>query len=524
MKKIFPIIFICLINNWLYSQIPVSFDLRNVNGNNYVTSVKNQQGGNSWTFAVCASAESNLLINGNWTAAGETGEPDLAEYHIDWWNGFNKNNNDDAGGTNTSGFDVHSGGTFSMATAYLSRGEGFVRNIDGQSYDTPSDRYNPNYRYWYIPEIENYTIDNTLTGIDTLKAKIMQKGAAAAAICYDASFIDTNFNHFQPASSNLAANHAVAIIGWDDNHSVPAAPENGAWLAKNCWGTSWGKGGYFWISYYDKYACKTYDTGAHFYAGADTLPYDIIYYHDYHGRQDVMTSADSIFNVFHAKENVRLKSVSFFTETENENYTIKVFGGFDGTNLTHIKTATSGIILHKGFHTVNIPGDVPVNNGEKFYVMLSLSDSKFAYDRTSNISITYGGKSSKNLIESSAASGESYYSAAGQWIDFYDYNDPSGFKGTGNFCLKVSANYNENLGVNEKKQEIIIFPNPVKNILYINSSEKVFCKIVDISGKYILGKQITGNDRINVSGLKSGIYFVEILSPTGYDIKKIIIP
>lgn len=91
---------------------------------------------------------------------------------------------------------------------------------------------------------------------ETVKTHIMNNGSLYAQVIGP-----NDVNSYYDTTEEGFINHAVSIVGWDDNYSKDkfTSPngkkpkKNGAYIVLNSWGESFGEDGFYYVSYEDKY-------------------------------------------------------------------------------------------------------------------------------------------------------------------------------------------------------------------------------------------------------------------------------
>ena len=156
------------------------------------------------------------------------------------------------GFTNSSGKAYYdTGGNDWKAVALLSRGTGSVSGLKVETPVRSEDVYAPNVmgREWKLKNalyLDSYEVQIVTKRRQLVKEAIMAYGAVSVGICWDNDAFNEENNAYYSGSDYFPPNHAVTIVGWDDDYSKDNFKEdnrpekNGAWLARNSWGARWG--------------------------------------------------------------------------------------------------------------------------------------------------------------------------------------------------------------------------------------------------------------------------------------------
>jgi uncharacterized delta-60 repeat protein len=369
---------------------PASYDLRTYG---HVTPVKNQGNiGSCWAFGTYGSLESSILVDGGPAT-------DLSENHLKNYHGF------DWGPT--------AGGNYYMSEAYLSRWDGPVSEADDPYHDSddrPSPGGPPQY---YVREVLEFNSDSEL------KDGLMTYGAIGTVMYMNTTYYNaTAHTYYYSGTAN--ANHGVTIVGWDDNKAVPGAPGAGAWLIKNSWGTAWGDGGYFWLSYYDS---RGANDGFAFTDAVAPTTFEKVYYYDYFGNIGGWNISYG-FNAYTASSEQDLTAVQFWTMADGASYDIQIYDTFSAGHLSGLFGSASGTSTFAGLHTVNLWVPIHLTAGNDFYIYLHITDGG-TYPLASDWAVA-GYNSS-----CTASPGQSYYSSDG-----YNWKDLRTLDPTANFSIR----------------------------------------------------------------------------------------
>lgn len=372
-------------------HIPSYYDLRD---ENRVSPVKDQgPNGSCWSFATYGSMESVLSKYGSY---------DFSEKHLRNKHYFDWGPND--------------GGNRDIATAYMASWQGPI--------DEAADPYDPVISYSPEGLVRSMDIDKVLFLPDVnnfedtkeIKQAVMDYGGVYTVVNSSKYYEnETNFTYHNPGGG--PADHAVTIVGWDDNFSkngFDSKPKNnGAWICKNSWGRSYMDNGYYYVSYED------------FHAGSSNAvfipkkkdPNGKIYQYDPLGatRSVGYNKKGYMANIFKAESKETLHEVGLYNVSMHTDYVVYLVRNVSKTSqLSNDRVEIArGSLKYPGYYTIDVD-QTQLEEGEQFALVVYMDSSASNYRYPLPIEARIEGYSSK----ASSETGQSFVSNTGEtWSD-----------------------------------------------------------------------------------------------------------
>jgi len=393
-----------------------------------------QQGscGACWTFATYGLLEAHLNQTDQLTM-------DFSENHL-------KHNH---------GFDLSScaGGNLKMSVAYLVANKGPILESEDPYHAESAESCQNCTPARYIDNAVFLPVRNSVDDHAYIKQAIMNHGALYSTMYMDQNnYYNATYHTYyydDPDDSFDDTNHAVIIIGWDDQMSVPNAPGPGVFIVRNSLGESWGDHGYFYVSYFDESIAMS-RLGFFQDLQDEQYAFDSVYQYDQLGWTGGIGTGDGkdwAANVFTASEDIEITAIGFYATQSDTTYHIQIYDNFEdlggysrpsGPLMTNFQV---GFIRHAGYYYIPLEQSIFVKQGNTFAVTVAFESEGNKYP------IPIEKPIDNYSSQATADSKESYVS------DYGDiYYDLKNFSSNSNVCIKAYAiKHNKTLPVADDK-------------------------------------------------------------------------
>lgn len=402
---------------------PSSYDLRD---EGRLTPVKDQDPyATCWAFANIGALESKLL---------PTETQDYSEDNLIGRSGY---------GPFPRPYNAYSfGGYDFMAVAYFARWAGPVE----ETADTYGTRAIPatSETVKHVQDVVMIPGRRTWSDNALIKQLVRENGALSVGMYWD-------FNAYSEVTDDTGSiqatyylkyawgeNHGVDVVGWDDQYPqsnfgdpVRQPPGPGAFLVRNSWGSSWGDGGYFWVSYWDRSFAR--DQGLGGYGGATSYAtvegpdnYAGIYQYDKLGVTDHWGyDIPRVWGAarYTAKATQAVTAAGFYTLASSTRYQV-----WAGPSFKSLTLVAHGVRSLPGYGTVSFSQPLQVAEGRRFVVAINLY-SPYDYHP-----LAIERRARKWMQGAAAARGQSYMSRNGK-----TWTDVTSVRPNASVCLKAFA-------------------------------------------------------------------------------------
>ena len=351
-------------------SLPTSYDLRK---ESYAPVLKDQMStGGCWAFATTTVLETYARKNLNIKDVYST-------RHIEYSNTRAFLNNQ----TNEYGYNrvLGSGGNAYMSSNYLINGNGpilesdmpFVNNEDTININEIKNK-NVMLDVNNIALIEGNSICS-LSEIEDIKRYVYNNGAV-----FTTTYMTLSNSYYNSSTAAYYynggndSNHAITIIGWDDNYSrtnfssYNRPKSNGAWIVQNSYGTSFGKSGYYYLSYENVLTCSAYMSITDVDTSIEDNNYvlDKLGYNAFMGYGNVSDGITDAYgmNVFKkqsGKEEI-LKEVAFGTNGTGSYRIYYKEGNASTTSVANMRLIGSGSIDYSGYITHKLSSPITIGS------------------------------------------------------------------------------------------------------------------------------------------------------------------